>query len=204
MANLVPYTQSPFNKARKDKFIMVLNFPQGLKDISKKINRGNTTIIPDSLQFSVFGAVVPEVEVPVVNVRYAGQTLAASSHSREPYPPVTVNFTVDNRFNNYFVIYKWLDVLNSAKTSIFDSENLTDPTKTSSGGNDYMLYRANLSIFALDEYDKRVIEFLYTNAFPISLGGLTFNNRDAGEVEASFTFSYSQLQVSLVEYVDSL
>jgi len=204
MANLVPYTQSPFNKARKDKFLMVLNFPKGLKDISKKINRENTTIIPDALQFSVFGAVVPEIEVPAINVRYGGQTLATSSHSREPYPPVKVDFTVDNRFNNYYVIYKWLDVLNSSKTSIYDADNLTDPTKTSSGGADNLLYRSNISIFALDEYDKRVVEFIYTNAFPISLGGINFNNRDASEIESSFTFSYSQLQVSLVEYVDSL
>jgi len=204
MANLVPYTQSPFNKARKDKFLLVLNFPQGLKDISQKMIRSNKTIIPDSIQFSVFGAVVPEIEVPVVNVRYSGQTLAASSHSREPYPPVTVNFTVDNRFNNYYVIYKWLDILNSSKTSIFDENNIIEAKKSTSGGNDNMLYRANISIFALDEYDKRIVEFVYTNAFPINLGGITFNNRDAGEVEASFTFVYSQLQVSLVEYIDSL
>lgn len=198
MANLIPYTQSPFNKARKDKFLLVLNFPEGLKRISQKMNRNNETIIPDSLQFSVYGAVVPDIEVPVVNVRYSGQTHAVSSLSRDPYPPVTVNFTVDNRFNNYFVIYKWLDILNDSKLAIYDPKNLT--TSQDSEGK----YKANISIFALDEYDKRVVEFLYTNAFPISLGGINLNNRDAGEVETSFTFSYSQLLISLVEQVDSL
>jgi hypothetical protein len=204
MANLEPYVQSPFNKSRKDKFLLVLNFPEGLKKISKKTSRDNSTILPDALQFSVYGAVVPDIEVPVVNIRYAGQTLAASSHSREPYPPVTVNFTVDNRFNNYWTIYKWLDLLNDSKRSIFDKDNLTDPVKTQSANRDNLLYRANLSIFALDEYDKRVVEFLYTDAFPISLGGIIFNNRDNGEVETSFSFSYSQLSISLVEQIDTL
>lgn len=204
MANLEPYVQSPFNKSRKDKFLLVLNFPDGLKKISRKTSRDNSTILPDSLQFSVYGAVVPDIEVPVINIRYAGQTLAASSHSRDPFPPVTVNFTVDNRFNNYWTIYKWLDVLNDSKRSIFDKDNLMDPVKTQSANRDNLLYRANLSIFALDEYDKRVVEFLYTDAFPISLGGITFNNRDSGEVETSFTFSYSQLHVSLVEQIDTL
>ena len=204
MPNLEPYVQSPFNKSRKDKFLLVLNFPDGLKKISKKLTRDNTNIIPDSLQFSVYGAVVPDVKVPAVNVRYAGQTLATSSHSRDPYPPVTVSFTVDNRFNNYWVIYKWLDLLNDSKKSVFDNDNLTDPVKTHSANRNNLLYRADLSIFALDEYNKRVVEFLYKDAFPISLAGITFNNRDSAEVETSFTFGYSQFYVSLVEQIDSL
>ena len=63
MANLETYTQSPFNKARKDKFLFVLNLPKCLKDISHKFKRTNETVLPDALQFSVFGVTVPEVQV---------------------------------------------------------------------------------------------------------------------------------------------
>lgn len=220
MANLVSYTQSPFNKARKDKFIFVLNLPACLKDISRKNERSNLTVIPDSLQFSVFGAVVPEITVPAVQLRYSGQTLHNSSYSRDPYPAVTVNFTVDNRFNNYWVIYKWLDLLNNAKLSYYDANNLTksdvqkspgniDPRSNSNSalaavGYDYLKFRADFSLFALDEYDKRVVEFIYKEAFPTAIGSINFNNRTADELETSFTFEYSQLQVSLIEHVDSL
>ena len=220
MANLVSYSQSPFNKARKDKFLFVLNLPPCLKEISRKTERSNQTILPDALQFSVFGAVVPEVTVPGVQLRYSGQTLHNSSYSRDPYPPVTINFTVDNRFNNYWIIYKWLDLLNSAKLSYFDAGNLTksdikqtpgniNPKENSNSalaavGYDYLKFRANFSLFALDEYDKRVIEFIYKEAFPTAIGSINFNNRDATELETSFTFEYSQLEVSLIEQVDSL
>jgi len=200
MANLVNYAQSPFNKTRKDKFLLVLNFPDGLKDISKKITRTNQSILPDTIQFSVYGAIVPDVEVPVVNVRYTGQTLAASSHARPPYPACTVNFTVDNRFNNYWTIYKWLDLLTSSEDGLVDKDNIL----VKNNRTDLMKYAANISIFALDEYDKRTVEFVYTNAFPTSLGGINFNNRDASEIETTFTFNYSRLLVSLVESVDSL
>ena len=200
MANLVNYAQSPFNKTRKDKFLLVLNFPDGLKDISKKITRANQSILPDTIQFSVYGAIVPDVEVPVVNVRYTGQTLAASSHARPPYPACTVNFTVDNRFNNYWTIYKWLDLLTSSEDGLVDKDNIL----VKNNRTDLMKYAANISIFALDEYDKRTVEFVYTNAFPTSLGGINFNNRDASEIETTFTFNYSRLLVSLVESVDSL
>ena len=200
MANLVNYSQSPFNKTRKDKFLLVLNFPDGLKDISKKLTRSNESILPDTIQFSVYGAIVPDVEVPVLNVRYTGQTLAASSHARPPYPACTVNFTVDNRFNNYWTIYKWLDLLTSSDDGIVDKDNIL----VKNNRTDLMKYAANISIFALDEYDKRTVEFVYTNAFPTSLGGINFNNRDASEIETTFTFNYSRLLVSLVETVDSL
>jgi hypothetical protein len=200
MANLVNYAQSPFNKTRKDKFLLVLNFPDGLKDISKKLTRTNQSILPDTIQFSVYGAIVPDVEVPVVNVRYTGQTLAASSHARPPYPACTVNFTVDNRFNNYWTIYKWLDLLTSSEDGLVDKDNIL----VKNNRTDLMKYAANISIFALDEYDKRTVEFVYTNAFPTSLGGINFNNRDASEIETTFTFNYSRLLVSLVETVDSL
>jgi len=200
MANLVNYSQSPFNKTRKDKFLLVLNFPDGLKDISKKLTRSNESILPDTIQFSLYGAIVPDVEVPVLNVRYTGQTLAASSHARPPYPACTVNFTVDNRFNNYWTIYKWLDLLTSSEDGIVDKDNIL----VKNNRTDLMKYAANISIFALDEYDKRTVEFVYTNAFPTSLGGINFNNRDASEIETTFTFNYSRLLVSLVETVDSL
>jgi len=216
MANLDTYTQSPFNKARKDKFLFALNLPKCLKDISRKFDRSNTTVLPDALQFSVFAVSVPEVQVNPLQVRYSGQTLASSSYSRDPYPPVTVNFTVDNRFNNYWLIYKWLDILNNAQLSVFDANNLIpNPNadnyttkdvkhKTDAAGRDYLLYRSDFSLFALDEYDKRIIEFKYKDAFPTSVGSIDFNNRTPVELETNFTFEYSQLIVSLVEQIDNL
>jgi hypothetical protein len=199
MTNTVPYAQSPFNKSRKDKFLLVLNFPDSLKSISKKIERNNVSILPDSIQFSVYGAIVPDIDIPATNIPYAGQTYVASSHVRPPYAACTVNFTIDNRFNNYWAIYKWLNILNDSKTGLVDNENILATAKTNN-----LKYAADISIFALDEYDKRVVEFVYNNAFPTSLGGIDFNNRDGGEIETSFTFNYSKLLVSLVETVDSL
>lgn len=207
MTNLIDYAQSPFNKSRKDKFLFVLNLPQCLKDISTKFNRSNETVLPDSLQFSVYGIIVPTIEISPVNVRYGGQTLTSSSYSRDPYETVTVNFTIDNRFNNYWIIYKWLDILNNAKTGVFDGDQLIPDSvkeKTNAAAADYFKYRSNFSIFALDEYDKRTIEFKYINAFPTALGGIDFNNRDAGEIETNFSFSFSQLQVLMVDQTDSL
>jgi hypothetical protein len=199
MANAVTYTQSVFNKSRKDKFLLSISLPPALLKIKSKFERDEDKVMPDALQFSVYGSVVPQIEIPPVNIRYAGQTLAASSHSRPVYEPNTVGFTVDNRFNNYWVIYTWLNLLNGDTEGIYDTKGLTQPI---AGGDrrrpEYvpnMEYRSNISIYALDEYNKRTVEFVYTDAFPISLGGIQYSYRDAGEIESSFTYSYSQLIV---------
>jgi hypothetical protein len=89
-------------------------------------------------------------------------------------------------------------MLNNSTNGIYDSKNLTTPTRsiTNNGANSsFYQYKSTISIFGLDEYDKRVIEFKYTDAFPSSVGGINYSYRDAGEVESSFTLNYSQLLI---------
>jgi hypothetical protein len=123
-----------------------------------------------------------------------------TTHSKSCTEFVRTSGPGDPRFNNYWTIYKWLDLLTSSEDGLVDKDNIL----VKNNRTDLMKYAANISIFALDEYDKRTVEFVYTNAFPTSLGGINFNNRDASEIETTFTFNYSRLLVSLVETVDSL
>ena len=98
--------QSVLNKSRADKFLLVFDIPPILKEFNKKFNQDNTSIVSDSVQFSIFGTAVPEITVPATETRYAGSTLYVTSHSKNPYPPVSVQFKVDNEYKNYWVIYQ--------------------------------------------------------------------------------------------------
>jgi len=188
MSNNIDYIQSPFNLSRKDKFTLILNVPNALKKINSKFLEGNKNINLDLLQFAVHGSVVPSIKVSSANVRYAGQTLAQTGYSREPYDPLTVKFTVDNRFTNYWVIYTWLNMLNNDRTGIYDGINLIGSNAAPDNQ-----YKALITIYALDEYNNRIMEFKYIDAFPTALEGIDYNYRDATELESSFTFEYSQL-----------
>ena len=115
------YVQSAFNKERKDKFVMVLPIPEFLKKDVSKNSRSNNQVNPDSVQFSIYGSIVPKVVVENVPIRYSGQTLNVTSYNRPEYDPVTVNFTIDNRFNNYWFIYKWLDKLQDDYKGYFNA-----------------------------------------------------------------------------------
>lgn len=210
------YIQSPFNKVRKDKFIMVIPVPKGLKGMIRKFAHNDLYADPDTFTMSVYGVVAPAISVPSIDNKYAGQSVKVSSHGRTTYPALTVKFAVDNRFNNYWFIYKWLDILNDDKKSIYDSNDIVDvtnlPSKLVNGADVHVgtyskqlqYYSTNISIFALDEYEKRVAEFVYTGAFPTSLGGIDLTYRDGGEIDITAGFEYSQFAVSLIEQVDSI
>jgi hypothetical protein len=59
-------------------------------------------------------------------------------------------------------------------------------------------------VFGLDEYNKRVVEFKYTDAFPTALGGINYSYRDGDELESNFTLNYSQLQITPISEVENL
>jgi hypothetical protein len=186
------YTQSSLNKSHSDKFKLVFQLPNSLKKLNKRSERSNVNVIQDSLQFSIYGTVVPTITVPALEIRYSGSTLYNSTHSKNPYPPVTVNFTIDNMYNNYWVIYKWLDLLHNEYSGTFDKDNIIQDDK-------FKDYQTDLTIYGLDEYNNERIKFTYTKAFPTDLGGINYNYRESGEIESSFTFVYSQLHTKLLD-----
>jgi|TARA_R110000803_G_C11843179_1_gene304869 hypothetical protein len=186
--------QSILNKSRLDKFILVFSVPPALREVNVRENssRNSNNVIEDKLQLSVYGAVVPELTVPSIAIPYAGSNLYQSAHAREPYPPVTVNFTTDNEFNNYWVIYKWLNLMHDQKTGVYDETDLDSE-------NEFNNYQTDMTLYGLDEYENRRIEFTYTKAFPVTLGNLEYNYRTSDEIESSFTFVYSQLHTKLLD-----
>ena len=189
MSNFIQ--QSTLNKSRLDKFILSFNIPPALRSINKHTERSNKTIIKDSIQFSVFGSVIPALTVAALEINYSGSTLYNSSHRKAPWQPVTVNFTIDNEYNNFWVLYQWLNLQHDEKTGLFDARNLIKD-------NEFKEYQADISIFGLDEFNNKVIEFIYTRAFPTTLGGISYNYRESSEIESSFTFVFSQLHTKLL------
>ena len=197
--------QSQLNKSRLDKFLMVIGLPDSLKNINTADlgARSDNKVNENSLQFSVYGAVIPSVTVPEITEQYAGQSFKVSSHVRPAYSNITVNFTIDNNFNNYWILYKWLDLLNNDKNSVFDFDNISKTQSPSTRNKNKSLtppdlYMTDMTLYAKDEFDKNKVKFTYKNAFPVSLGAINYNYRTEGEVETTFEFAFSQLMVELL------
>jgi hypothetical protein len=187
--------QSVLNRSGKDKFILVLDLPHVLKKQSLE----NKLIDIDPLQISVYGSIVPNIQVTPVEVRFGGQSVNVTSYSRPNYPPLTVNFMVDNSFKNYWILWKWLSILNDPKLSYYTGT----PTSLEKDRDRYEKgnlkeYQTNLSIFSLNEYNQKSMEFKYYNAFITNLGGITYNYREPELIETTAEFQFSQFEAVLV------
>jgi len=185
--------QSILNKSRADKFLLVFDVPPILKEFSKKFKQSNKTIIPDSVQFSIFGTAVPEITVPAVENRYAGNTLYVSSHSKNSYPPVSVKFKIDNEYKNYWVIYNWLNLLHDQREGKYNAREIS----VDQNFNDY---QTNLTIFGKDEFNNSRIKFTYTKAFPTTVNNIDYDYQNSEELLSGFTFVYSQLHTEVMDF----
>lgn len=188
--------QSILNKNRKDKFLLVLNLPEVLKEINKisPSDRESKYINFDSLQYSVYGAVVPTITVSDIDTAFGGQVAKFTSYNRPAYSPITVNFTIDNGFNNWWVLWSWLNLLNNSKTGKYNSDDISQPDLVRVTNS----YQANITIYGLDEYNNKKIQFDYTNAFITGLGEIVYNYRDSEQIESSFTFAFNQFTPKLL------
>tara|TARA_R100000315_G_scaffold54499_1_gene28395 strand:- start:3584 stop:4171 length:588 start_codon:yes stop_codon:yes gene_type:complete len=188
--------QSVLNKSRADKFLLIFDIPPILKNMEKPwiSDTSNNEIITDSVQFSIFGTAVPEITVPAVEVRNVGSTLYVSSHSKNSYPPVTVDFKIDNEYRNYWVIYQWLNLLHSQYEGRYNEREF--PTDDLNFGD----YQTNLTIYGKDEFNNNKIKFTYTKAFPTTLEAITYNYQTPDEIQSGFTFVYSQLHTEIIDF----
>jgi len=195
--------QSILNKNRKDKFLLVLNLPDALKKINTagQNTRESSSLDLDKLQFSVYGTVIPSSTIQPVAIPFGGQTLNVASGKRDNYELITVNFTVDNTFSNWWVLWKWLNLINNARESILDSEGLvTLPSSPAgySGPANLQPYQTIVTVYGLDEYNVKKIQWTFTKAFITNLTGITYNYKDPEQIESSFSFSFSQLIAELL------
>jgi hypothetical protein len=190
-----PSQQSFLNKTSRDKFVLNLNLPFVLRKQKKNEPLFNI----DNLQINVFGTIVPNVQIPPNEVRFGGQSVNVSSYSRPNYQPLTVNFVIDNRFYNYWLLWKWLNILNDARTSVYtgsEIDKLTPIDRTEIGN--LIEYQTIFSIFSLNEYNKKVVEFIYYNAFITDLGSIEYNYQNAELITSTAQFQFDQLDIKLL------
>jgi len=186
--------QAILNKSRADKFLLIFDIPPILKEFNKKFNQDNLSIISDSVQFSIFGTAVPEITVPAVETRYAGNTLYVSSHGKNPYPPVSVKFNIDNEYKNYWVIYQWLNLLHDQNEGRYNARELNEHDP------DFQDYQTDLTIYGKDEFNNNRIKFTYTKAFPTTIDTIDYNYQTPDEIASGFSFVYSQLHTEVMNF----
>ena len=189
--------QSPLNKLRKDKFRIVLTVPNILKKIETDKIRNNDLINLDSIQFSVIGVSIPNIDVPYHSLPFGGQTHNVTSLSRPPYSPANVKFNIDNEFKNYWIIWKWLCLLNDPNNSIFGGKSVFKDGYPTTSIDQLYDYTSDIVLFSLDEYNQNKVKFIFKNSFVTKLNGFDYDFRDPDEIQCGFDFIFNQFDMEL-------
>lgn len=190
--------QSHLNKLRKDKFLAVISLPNILKELNRKNIVDNQLLNLDSLQFGVVNCTIPTISIPEISLMHSGQNYNATSYVRPKYDPIKLDFQVDNEFKNYWVIWKWLNLMNDAKNSTYASTEMYPNGAPVQQPPIVYNYTTDMSLYGLNEYDKKVIRFDFKYTFPTSLGQLDYNYQDSEQLSTSATFVFNQLHVELI------
>jgi hypothetical protein len=113
------------------------------------------------------------------------------------FDDLTIQFLVDEKMANYLAIHDWMIGLGFPEGHKWYRE-LISAERNAQGYSENSKAVSDCSLTILDSDNKPLKRFTFTDAFPVSLTGLTFqaNNSDVQYLVATLTISYSYYSVS--------
>ena len=116
------------------------------------------------------------------------------------YSPLSFSFMVDEDLTNYMEIWNWMYSIGGPTTLTpgtygtnyrLDNSIKTDPNSTT---------RSDIKLMVMTSAKNPNIEVTFRDAFPISLGELSFNSTsgDVAYLESSVTFEYVNYTISRI------
>ena len=103
------------------------------------------------------------------------------------------------RLKNLGTDEKFADYLNKnfeTKTGLaFNADNIIKYAKPNQ---QLPVYSSNLTVYGLDEYENRKIQWDYIGAFPTKLAQIKWNYANSEEISSSATFEFTRIEAKLI------
>lgn len=123
------------------------------------------------------------------------------------YDPLTIKFLVDENMKNYYQVHDWMRELATPVTSkeFTRARGSIKSQNKDRSGTDLRAYenqwRSDCSLFILSSNYKPVAEFVFRDAFPVSLSTLNFDSgvQDIQFFTAQVTMAYSYFDYFIYE-----
>jgi hypothetical protein len=155
------------------------------------------------VKFPEIAFMLQSVELPSIQL---GTALMSTLVHDIPFPSetltfsdLTVSFIVNEDMSNYMAIHEWMMGLGYPeshemyKELLRNSKNAVSLSELSKGFTDGVLT-------ILGNYNKPIMQAVFVDAFPISIGGMNFNsnNSDSEPIIATATFAYAHYTLNKV------
>lgn len=118
------------------------------------------------------------VGTPFVNIPLAGD--------KPEFSPLTVNFIIDEKMNNYYEVFNWIK-------SIGFAESNTDYTNYANKNVYQQLGEQDVSVFVMDGRNNLARTIVFYDAIPIGLSTIELTSQDTSTnyTYGSATFAYT-------------
>ena len=165
-----------------------------------------STLNPNSFQFSIqkypeLNYFLQEVSLPTVTLGTAIQT--SSVHDVKlpgetmEFGTLNIEFLIDEKLSNYLALFGWIQGLGYPEGHQQYTQYMNE-NRNSNGFSDNSKMVSDCFLMIMDSNNKPLQRFTFVDAFPTSLGALTFrsNNTDVQYLVASLTMEYSYFKLS--------
>ena len=132
------------------------------------------------LTLNIHGTVIPAISLGTEEGNWQGGVVprAVSSLTYEPW---YVNFTVDSNWCNWWMLYKWITLIDDGNT------HYGMPTTD---------YFADATLNIYDNSNNRVMGIKIVNIYPTNLNEVTMSQRDGQEnLDCGVNFNYTRIEV---------
>lgn len=169
------------NSSRWIASVPISNVDDGLKDVEVNLT-----------EFSI-----PPVEIGRVETSFKGQEVALPGTTLQPgVKEVTFNYLIADKWDNYYSLYKWCDMLIPQSTIMGEASTRPRETGEWTAALHYLL---PVRVFLLDEFKNPILKFEYHNCWISTFGELRLSYQDdPSTLNHSFTINYTDFTIEKV------
>lgn len=141
----------------------------------------------DILSLNIHGTVVPAITIGTEEGHWQGGVVPRAI-STLTYEPWYVNFTVDSNWRNWWMLFRWITLIDDGNShfGVSTSEYFVDAT---------------LNIY--DNANNRVMGIKIVNIYPSNLNEVSMSQRDGQEsLDCGVNFNYTRMEIERVVTTD--
>lgn len=132
------------------------------------------------LVINIFGTIIPGLSLDMIEHFWAGGKFHADS-GLITFDPWTVEFVVDENFNNWQILFRWLTYINNNK----DRRGRIPPE-----------YTIDATLRVVDNFQQEILRIFFTNLWINLLGEVRFSTREGeNNLESQAQFVYDRYEL---------
>lgn len=136
---------------------------------------------------NIFSAILPSVSMATEELRWQGNK---TRHGLTPmeFDPWLVSFVVDSELENWKLLFKWMSFINNNNDKIAEEHHR---------------YGVDCSMVITDNYANSVLEVIFIDIWPSTIGEVSFSQREGDiTLESTVNFYYDYFYVRNTGWTD--